>query len=41
MCEALAAFLAEWRQQTPYNRDEDVIFASPKLNGRQPLGVRP
>jgi integrase len=37
MCEALAAFLAEWRQQTPYGTDEDFIFASPKLNGKQPL----
>jgi integrase len=37
MCKALAAFLAEWRQQTPYSADEDFIFASPTLNGRQPL----
>lgn len=37
MCEALAAFLAEWRQQTPYGSDEDFIFASPTLNGKQPL----
>jgi integrase len=37
MCGALAAYLAEWRQQTLYNEDEDFIFASPKLNGKQPL----
>jgi integrase len=37
MCGALASYLAEWRQQTPYNKDEDYIFASPKLNGKQPL----
>jgi integrase len=37
MCGALAAYLAEWRQQTVYNKDEDFIFASPKLNGKQPL----
>jgi hypothetical protein len=36
-CEALAEFLKEWRQQTPYNSDADYIFASTKLNGRQPL----
>jgi len=37
MCDALAAFLTDWRQQTPYDRDEDFIFASPKLKGKQPL----
>jgi integrase len=37
MCEDLATFLTEWRQQSPYNKDEDFIFASPKLNGKQPL----
>jgi integrase len=37
MCEALAAFLADRRQQTPYGNDEDFIFASLKLNGRRPL----
>ena len=37
MCEALAAFLAAWRQQTLFNKDEDFIFASPKMNGRRPL----
>jgi len=25
------------RQQTPYNNDEDFVFASPTLNGKQPL----
>jgi integrase len=37
MCAALAAFLTEWRQQTEYGRDEDFIFASPKLEGRKPM----
>ena len=37
MCVALAAFLADWRQQTPYDKDEDFIFASAKLKGKQPL----
>lgn len=37
MCEALATYLAEWRQQTLYNKDEDFIFASPTLSGKQPL----
>ena len=37
MCGALAAYLTEWRQQTPYDKDEDFIFASPTLNGKQPL----
>jgi integrase len=37
MCGALAAYLVEWRQQTVYNADEDFIFASPTLNGKQPL----
>jgi site-specific recombinase XerC len=25
------------RQETPYNKDEDFVFASPTLNGKQPL----
>ena len=37
MCEALASTLTELRQQTPYNKDEDFVFASPTLNGKQPL----
>ena len=37
MCAALAKFLTEWRQHTPYNKDEDYIFASPKLDGKQPM----
>jgi len=37
MCGALAAYLAEWQQQTLYSKDEDFIFASPKLNRKQPL----
>jgi len=37
MCEALAEFLKEWRQQTAYSTEGDYIFASTKLSGRQPL----
>lgn len=37
MCAALARFLTEWRQHTPYNKEEDYIFASPKLDGKQPM----
>ncbi len=37
MCGVLAECLAEWRRETPYRKDEDFIFASPTLNGRNPL----
>jgi integrase len=37
MCEALAAMLSELRQQSPYNGAEDFVFASPFLDGKQPL----
>lgn len=37
MCEALAAMLIELRQQSPYNGEEDFVFASPYLEGKQPL----
>ena len=37
MCESLAANLAELRQQTEYGKDDDFVFASPALNGKQPL----
>jgi integrase len=37
MCEALATTLSELRQQTEYGKDEDFVFASPTLNGKQPL----
>jgi integrase len=37
MCELLSACLAEWRRQGPYSKDEDFVFASPTLNGMQPL----
>jgi len=37
MCEALAAMLTELRQQSPYSGDEDFVFASPFLDGKQPL----
>ena len=37
MCEALATTLSEFREQAPYDEDEDFVFASPTLNGKQPL----
>lgn len=37
MCEDLAAAWRRWREQTPYHREEDFIFASPTLGGKQPL----
>lgn len=37
MCEALATTLRELRQQSEYSKDEDFVFASPTLNGEQPL----
>lgn len=37
MCEALAIALKEWRQETPYSRNEDFIFASDQLKGKQPM----
>ena len=33
---ALANALLEWSGQTPYRRPEDWVFASPKMNGKQP-----
>jgi integrase len=33
---ALAIALVEWSVQTPYRRPEDWVFASPRMNGRQP-----
>jgi hypothetical protein len=37
MCEALAAMLQQWRQETPYSTDEDFVFASPALSGKLPM----
>ncbi len=37
MCEALAAMLKQWRQETPYSTDEDFVFASPTLSGKLPI----
>jgi integrase len=37
LCEALAASLADLRQQSEYGKDDDFVFASPTLNGKQPL----
>jgi integrase len=32
----LAAILKNWRLETPYGKDEDWVFPSLKLSGRQP-----
>ena len=37
MCKALAEHLKNWRKQTAYGKDEDFVFASTRLEGRQPL----
>jgi integrase len=37
MCEALAECLSQWHRQTAYRMEDDYVFASAKLNGRQPL----
>ncbi|GGH10784.1 tyrosine-type recombinase/integrase [Silvibacterium dinghuense] len=36
MLPELAAILKEWREQTPYPREEDWIFASPAKQGKAP-----
>jgi integrase len=36
MAGALANALLEWSGQTPYRQPEDWVFASPKMNGKQP-----
>jgi len=36
MDRALANALLEWSAQTPYRQPEDWVFASPKMNGKQP-----
>jgi integrase len=36
MHPALAGYLNEWRRQSTYSKDEDWIFASSKLKGKQP-----
>jgi integrase len=33
---ALAEVLVDWHRRTPYNRDEDWVFASPEKLGQQP-----
>jgi hypothetical protein len=33
----LATHLRQWRQQTPYAKDADFVFASMKAKGKQPL----
>lgn len=37
MCEALASILSEFRQQTEYSKDENLVFASLTLGGIRPL----
>jgi integrase len=36
MLPALAAALLIWRDNTPYNQDDDWVFASPFTNGKRP-----
>jgi len=36
MTKGLAAVLGEWRQQTMYPKDEDLVFPSYRLHGKQP-----
>jgi integrase len=36
MCGSLAEFLQNWRNNSPYRRDGDFVFASDKLNGKKP-----
>lgn len=36
MLPALATALLIWRDHTPYNQDEDWVFASPFTNGKRP-----
>jgi integrase len=35
--DEIIADLLRWRAQTPYAQDDDWIFASPRMGGRQPL----
>jgi len=35
--DEMIADLERWRQETPYAQDSDWIFASPRMEGRQPL----
>ncbi len=35
--DEMIADLERWRQETPYAQDGDWIFASPRMEGRQPL----
>ncbi|MGA8734951.1 MAG: site-specific integrase [Terriglobales bacterium] len=37
MAEGLADVLTEWRVQCAYNQPEDYIFASPQMDGKQPM----
>jgi integrase len=36
MHETLAKLLSGWRQETPYSKEEDFLFPSFKLHGKQP-----
>jgi len=35
--EEMIADLLRWRAETPYAKDDDFVFASPRMVGRQPL----
>lgn len=35
--ESVCAVLSEWRAESPYNGDDDLLFPSVRMNGTQPL----
>lgn len=35
--ESVSSCLMQWRSESPYNGEEDVLFSSFRLNGRQPI----
>lgn len=37
MDAGLSALLLDWRGRCPYNQEKDYVFASPDMNGTQPL----
>jgi integrase len=39
--DAMLRDLQRWRETTPYAGEEDWIFASPRMHGRQPLWPEP
>jgi integrase len=37
MDAGLSALLLDWRGHCPYNQEKDYVFASPDMDGKQPL----